>query len=1044
MFQKTIIAKYLQTQNAQNLLAKWNLFRTHFQNPLIQENIRNSKEEQYQGEFLIDLFVNVLGYTKNPTPNFNLTTEYKNVKDSKKADGAIIINDKVSAIIELKGTNTTDLSKIEDQAFGYKNNQDNCKYVITSNFEKLRFYVDNAIENIEFNLFELTQDQFNLMYLILAFENVKNDIPKKLKDESLNQEDIVTKKLYKHYSVFKRELFQNLTQLNPEYDPLILFQKSQKLLDRLLFLFFGEDRGLLPPNYIRKIIGDWNKLKDLDAYFPLYDRYKQNFEYLNSGSNPEVYAYNGGLFKEDEILDDIKIDDKILYEHTFKLSQYDFASEVDVNILGHIFENSLNEIDEIKAELEGQEIDKSKSKRKKDGVFYTPKYITKYIVENTVGKLCEEKKTEFEIVEEEYSTDKKRQQKTLKNLLDKLDNYRAWLLQITIVDPACGSGAFLNEALNFLIYEHQYIDELEAKLRNVPIIFSYHSESILEHNLFGVDLNEESVEIAKLSLWLRTAEPNRKLNSLNNNIKCGNSLIDDPEVAGEKAFNWKEEFPQVFAKGGFDVVIGNPPYVKLETIKKVSDGMSKLGYVTFEKRGDLYILFVEKGFQILKENGKVSYIMPNKWLQAGYGKPLREFFLTQNLESLVDFGDLQIFDGATTYPCIFFAQKAKPENEILISVLDKKNEADFYSNVLLNQQTFEQSKFNGDTWVITSIEDKYLLERLNSKNKSLIQFVNGQSYRGILTGLTDAFLIDVITKTKIIREDANATELIHPFLQGRDVVPYIAPIAKNYLLLFEKGFTKKKIGNCSEEEGWEWINKNYPSISNWLLPFMERGRKRTDKGDFWWEVRACDYYDKFRIPKIMYQKFQVKPCFIYDETGLYCNDSMWIIPTENKSLVAILNSKMGWWLISKYCTQIQNGYQLIWNYFGLIPIPDISIPNNNFVEKADQMLSLNKTLQEISAKFQRTCERKFENLNLTKKLQDWYNLSYADFIKELSKQKIKLSLSEEAEWADYFDQEKSKALQIQSKIASTDKEIDQMVYELYGLSEEEIKIVEEN
>ena len=135
LFQKTIINKYLKTQNTKELQQKWELFQRYFHNPVIQGNIRNSKEEQYQGEFLIDLFVNILGYTKNPTPNFNLTTEYKNIKDSKKADGAIVINDKVACIIELKGTNTTDLAKIEDQAFGYKNNQKDCKYVITSNFE---------------------------------------------------------------------------------------------------------------------------------------------------------------------------------------------------------------------------------------------------------------------------------------------------------------------------------------------------------------------------------------------------------------------------------------------------------------------------------------------------------------------------------------------------------------------------------------------------------------------------------------------------------------------------------------------------------------------------------------------------------------------------------------------------------------------------------------------------------------------------------------------------------------------------------------------
>ncbi|AZI20735.1 Eco57I restriction-modification methylase domain-containing protein [Chryseobacterium taklimakanense] len=572
LFQKTVITKYLKTQNPENLTKKWDLFRDHFHNPIIQENIRSSKEEQYQGEFLIDLFVKVLGYTKNPTPNFNLTTEYKNVKDSKKADGAIIINDNVVGIIELKGTNTTDLSKIEDQAFGYKNNQLNCKYVITSNFEKLRLYIDNAIEHIEFNLFELNQEQFNLLYLCLAYENIQQNIPGKIKDESLSQEDAITKKLYKDYSVFKRDLFQNLTAQNPQYDALELFQKSQKLLDRLLFLFFGEDRGLLPPNSVRLILQQWEKLRDLDEYVPLYHRFRKYFGYLNTGfkgKHHDVFAYNGGLFKPDEILDSITIDDNLLFKHASKLSEYDFASEVDVNILGHIFENSLNEIDEIKAQLERQEIDKTKTKRKKDGVFYTPKYITKYIVENTVGKLCEEKKLDIGIIEEEYFTDKKRQLKTKENLLGRLNTYRDWLHQLTIVDPACGSGAFLNEALNFLITEHNYVDELETKLTGSSFTFTYHSESILENNLFGVDLNEESVEIAKLSLWLRTAEPNRKLNSLNDNIKCGNSLIDDPEIAGDKAFNWQQEFPQVFAKGGFDVVIGNPPYVNANDLKKI-------------------------------------------------------------------------------------------------------------------------------------------------------------------------------------------------------------------------------------------------------------------------------------------------------------------------------------------------------------------------------------------------------------------------------------------------------------------------------------------
>jgi type I restriction-modification system DNA methylase subunit len=551
LFQNAVIKKYLQAQNKIQLQEKWLQFQNHFHNPTIQENIRNSKEEQYQGEFLIDLFVNILGYTKNPQPDFNLTTEYKNVKDSKKADGAILIEDKVRAVIELKGTNTTDLNKIESQAFGYKNNQPDCIYIITSNFEKLRFYIDNAIEHIDFNLFQLQQNEFELLYLCLAHENLSKGLAKKIKDESVSQEDVITKKLYKDYSLFKRELHQNLVQLNPDFEPLELFKKSQKLIDRFLFIFFAEDRQLLPPNSVRLILQQWEQLKELDEEVPLYDRFKKYFGYLNTGfkgKNFDVYAYNGGLFKTDAILDTILIDDKLLYEHTLKLSEYDFASEVDVNILGHIFENSLNELDEIKAQLEGEVIDKTKTKRKKDGVFYTPKYITKYIVENTIGKLCNEKKNELQLVEDDYITDKKRQKKTLQPLVDKLQQYRNWLLQLTICDPACGSGAFLNQALDFLIEEHKYIDELQAKLFGDAFVLSDVEKSILENNLFGVDLNEESVEIAKLSLWLRTAQPNRKLNDLSGNIKCGNSLIDDPEIAGEKAFNWQQAFPKYLQK----------------------------------------------------------------------------------------------------------------------------------------------------------------------------------------------------------------------------------------------------------------------------------------------------------------------------------------------------------------------------------------------------------------------------------------------------------------------------------------------------------------
>ena len=826
VFQNSVLTKYFDKHDKKVIAQKWNVYKSHFLNADIQQNIRNSKEEEYQGEFLIDLFVNVLGYTKKPNANFNLTTELKNEKDSKKADGGIIINDTVIAVIELKGTNSTDFQKIEIQAFGYKNNQKDCVYVITSNFEKLRFYIDNAIDYLEFNLFTLTEKQFELLYLCLAFENISKGIPKKLKEESVSQEDLITKKLYKDYSLFKRELYQNLIELNPQFDALELFKKSQKLLDRFLFLFFAEDRQLLPPNSVRLILDQWKQLKSLDEYVPLYQRFKKFFGYLNNGykgDRYDVFAYNGGLFKPDEILDAIIIDDQLLHNHTSKISEYDFASEVDVNILGHIFENSLNELDEIQAQLEGVVIDKSTTKRKKDGVFYTPKYITKYIVDNTVGKLCKEKKDELEIVEEAYFSDKKQLQKTKQILLNKLKTYREWLLQITICDPACGSGAFLNQALDFLITEHHYIDELEAKLLGGDIVFSNIETSILENNLFGVDLNEESVEIAKLSLWLRTAHPNRKLNNLNNNIKCGNSLIDDPSIAGEKAFNWHKEFPQVFGvnksseirlieqtpaepnylalieeeakqaidkaekavqltneayehtqkvykyaqqlqvvgepevvygikSGGFDVVIGNPPYVDSENMVKYNlqerlHLASK--YKSAQGNWDLYVPFIEKATQICNSNGYVGFITPNKWLSMDYGKGIRDIVFSK-LFKILDFTNTKVFDSANISSIVFILSN-RNKTTIEINDTETKNIV-IEKSLIKNRENLSLLLSNGFAIVEKMIDLKFKIVDFfevhssftTSEAYELVDLVNesteNDTFKLINTGTIDRYV----------------------------------------------------------------------------------------------------------------------------------------------------------------------------------------------------------------------------------------------------------------------------------------------------------------
>ncbi len=569
LFQKSVTNKYLKNLDNDKVEKAFENFKKFYGNKLRLANIMQLKEENYQEGFLREIFVETLGYIINPDENYNLTTEFKNQKDARKADGAIL-NWKQGvptpcAVIELKSTKTKDLESIKEQAFGYKNNQPDCKYVITSNFQKLRFYIDNATDYEEFNLFEMASTKacnssFRLFYLLLSKESIFSDLPEKLKEETKFHENNISAKLYEDYKHFKDKIFENLLKNNPQYDKLTLFKKSQKLLDRFLFIFFAEDSGLIPPNAVSKIVEQWKDLQELDEYKTLYSRFQKLFTHLDKGHIykkwGEIPAYNGGLFRDDEILDssDIIIDDEVLEKDSLKLSAYDFNSEVDVNILGHIFEHSLNEIEEITAEISAARghvpLTKKVSKRKKDGVFYTPKYITKYIVENTVGTLCNEKKEKLQInnllIDETYYKKGGKISEKGKKLFKTLNDYKDWLLTLKILDPACGSGAFLNQTLDFLIAEHKLADDLIAELTGDAIRMYDTDKSILENNIFGVDINEESVEIAKLSLWLRTAQRGRPLSNLSNNIKCGNSLIDDPEVAGNKAFNWNIEFPQVF------------------------------------------------------------------------------------------------------------------------------------------------------------------------------------------------------------------------------------------------------------------------------------------------------------------------------------------------------------------------------------------------------------------------------------------------------------------------------------------------------------------
>jgi len=1017
IFQKSVQKKYLKGLDEKQVNEAWERFKSHFHNSAIQENIRRSKEEQHQGEFLIDLFVKVLGYINYPLENYNLIREQKNVKDAKSADGAIIKDGKIIAVIELKGTDTINLNNIETQAFGYKNNQPDAVYVITSNFEKLRFYIDNAVDFEDFNLFQLSKDEFQFLWLCLSKESVFQGIPKQIKDESIAVEETVTNKLYKDYSAFRNDIFTDIVKNNLQYDKLTLFNKTQKLLDRFLFVFFAEDRLLLPPNSIREIVNQWTDLRDqFDEYQPLYSRFIKYFGYLNTGykgKKHDIFAYNGGLFLPDELLDDIKIDDTLLYKHTLNLSNYDFESEVSVNILGHIFEHSLSEIEEIQAELEGQVVDKSKTKRKTDGVYYTPKFVTKYIVDCAVGSLCKQKKAELGIIEEEYELERtgKQNKAKVKVLQGKLERYRNWLLEVTICDPACGSGAFLNQALEFLITEHRYIDELQAQLFGDRFVFQNIENSILENNLFGVDINDESIEIAKLSLWLRTAQKGRKLTSLNNNIKCGNSLIADKTVAGDKAFDWEKEFPEVFAKGGFDVVIGNPPYGIL--IDKDSQKFYNEHFPLTNYKINLYVLFIERMVQILKR-GVVHFIIPKSLLFNSYYEGIRKHLIENTEINEIFTITEKVFKGAEVGSSLLiqFTIISNPNRENIVRLVAAETMRDFISSLNLTQSKVPQNSFltvpNCEISIVSS-ESKSVLHKIN-------RFKAISEYYDIKNGLNPGNIKHILISSK--RETAKHK----PIIWGKDISRYNIQWGGDYV---------NYDGNIADTLTLDDIKS-------------KEGMNKQNRIDF-----ALRNPEIFERKKLVVRKTGDKLIACVDEENYYFDTLVnGIYPKSNEFsveyLLAILNSKPA-----------TSFYRLLHDIKGKVfakitvdnlysfPIPEGSTSQRKDLEDLVKfILTKNSKFHKESFKFKKLIASDLGLDKSSNNLNNWYELDWKTLEGELRKQKINLSLVKKSEWIEFFEGEKKKVQELKMDVDRTDNQIDQLVYQLYELTPEEIKIVE--
>ena len=1010
------------------------------------------EEVSNYGNFSRIILENILGYDYEE----NIVENVKEQYGRGLSEFAIEKDNKKFMVIELKGSNA-DLDKPQnrkadkrtpvDQAFDYAKRSGDIDWIFVSNYNEFRLYNWHKKEHlyISFKAEDLQDPEtFSKFMLIFSkFSTIEHNLIDKLISKTMFVERDLESEFYKLYSETRLMLIAELEHIHPEVTREESVHNAQLILNRYIFICFAEDLGLLPEEISVKTIESVTNLRGTEIWHNLNGLFLD----VNNGSEfreEEIFAYNGGLFSEDleylRIRDIVKdqsifndayqnwkfeeysaiVEDKLshyndkinpIYKNLMTMSSFNFSSELDVNILGHIFENSIGEIEELKADKKGR--------RKKEGIFYTPEYITDYICRNTIIPYLS----------------KSGNVNTIKDLLSEyreseVEELEGKVRKIRIVDPACGSGAFLNKAGDILVEIHQAIRK--HKYKDDKSLIPYFDtikerRKILLDNIYGVDLNEESVEITKLSLFLKVCKTGLKLPNLDNNIKWGNSLIEDPRYT-DRPFSWKSEFKDIFKNGGFDIVIGNPPYIRHHGLKDLKSYL-KQNYNLFKSLADIYVYFFEKGLDILKQSGRLGFISSNKFIKVSYGLLLRKLIAEDiTFEKYVDHTYDDIFIDATAYPSIFILKKEKP-NKI--------------SKILVNNSfEIEQSRLSSDAWGFEKPELLDLRDKLNKKGIKIKDIVELNFYIGIMTGYNDAFFIDKNKRDQLISQDPKNTEIIKPLIRGKDIKPWKLEYHNFYVIV-------SAFKDINELKKYPFIYNHFKEHEKGLL---NRGTYK--RGDHeWWVLSnnpSIGYLSQFEKPKLIYPAIALKLFTAYDESGFYTNDTSYIITSEDynlKYLGILLSSKTLNYAFKFLGSPLQGqNYKLGKRFVEQLPIyPATPEQQKPFIEKSDDILKYNRELISEINGFKDWLQRTYQIVKFSQKLDKYYKLSLDDFLTELNKKKVDTKQRRTQEiLKSEFEASINKINPLLLKIEKTDNEIDQMVYELYGLTVDEIKIIEES
>ena len=803
--------------------------------------------------------------------------------------------------------------------------------------------------------------EYNLPALALPHDGFPNDEAwLKAWQEAFDVEAVTDKFFQDYQRVFAS--VENAVEGIPDNDTEAKRLWTQRLFTRLMFLRFIEKKGWLSYNgnrdYLRALFEASEA--ETDENF-LNDRlYWAFFHGLSSVSDSaeesaaaierrgEVPFLNGGLFesKEYDRQHAIQIPNEEFAEILNLFERYNFTVTestpldievtVDPEMLGKVFEELVTGRHDI-------------------GSYYTPRPVVSFICRESL-KICLKNKTDEteevlkKFVDDGEATEIRNPEKMLKVLQT-----------LRICDPACGSGAYLLGMMSELLRLQEAL--FQSNQIGSPTM-DQRKLDIIQNNLYGVDKDEFAVDIAMLRLWLSLAvdyegDTPEPLPNLDYKVAVRDSLTGPaPELTHEQiqsedyliqqvqehqseylvthndikkkwlreeidilkgqirgwqedkdVFIWQVEFPEIFREGGFDIVIGNPPYVDQRRIRRLKPILKKLFPEIYSGTADLYVYFYKRGIELLCPGGILTYISSNTFLQVEFGKNLRTFLADKvRLHRLLNFGSVSVFK-ATVDTCIFLVENSVPHGEVfLVATFRDKTDIPRLSEAF-EEHAFpiHVNDFSPDGWVLTSPETLSLLNRLQKIGTPLGEYVNWNFYRGLTTGCNEAFVISDSVRQRLIAEDASSIELIKPSLRGRTLKDskWKLNSVDEYIIVITSSANKEWpwSGTTDESEAERIFSNTYPSIYQHLIGYRDKLMTREDRGRFYWELRSCAYYAEFEKPKIIYPHFAKYLYVFYDTAEVYGVNTIYFIPTHDLSILAILGSSLfDWYARHKFQT----------------------------------------------------------------------------------------------------------------------------------------------